>query len=100
MATSTIQQPIPIKMASQTITNKSATVVLDDGYTMANTIILGIECKNATGTVINTQGTQYLSQCRWSAARTGIYFLFNVADYDGGTAVVYYIKAPNKYAFT
>lgn len=97
MAVSMIPEQIPIKVASSTVSSRATTVTLEDGYTMSNTLIVGVEFRNSSGSVINVQGTTALSQCRWSAARNGIYFLFASDDYNDGTAVVYYMKVPRKH---
>ena len=101
MASSIISQAIPIKMAYATISSsKSATIALESGYDIKNTLVVGIEYKNSSGTVIDISGTIKLGQCRWTAAGTGIYFLFDTDDFNGGTAVVYYMKVPQKYNFS
>ena len=100
MSTSTIQQQFPIKMAMATFgSNRYATVMLESGYTMSNTLILGVEFSNSSGTVINIQGTAAVSQCRWTSTRDGLYLLLGNDDFKNGKAVVYYMKVPEKYAF-
>ena len=100
MATSTIQQQIPIKMATATIgSTRYATVMLESGYTMSNTLILGVEFSNSSKTVINTQGTAGVAQCRWNSSRDGLYILLGNDDFNNGKAAVYYMKVPEKYAF-
>ena len=81
-----------IRKASATISNQTCAVPFADGYTYSNTIVVGVEIARADNAVINVTGFSDLIQCRWNAARNGIYVLVNDTNFNGGTATIYYMK--------